>query len=704
MHSDNRGLETAKTYLDVLGGRDQAFDWRILPKEGAAILLRGRVGEHFPALERHNRQGAGIFAVVNESDGRGQREENIIKVRALFADLDGCPLSNIDSFPLKPHIVIETSPGKYHTYWRVIGIPVPEFKSFQQRIANLCGSDPVVCDPPRVMRVPGLFHQKGAPFLTRILSQADHAPFTLQEVREALPEDSGPGKLSIAPHAAFDINKPLGDGERTQTLTHFCGKYIAMALGDEEIMAILRPWNQRNMPPLPDLKLIETLASIRRCDNRNQPIPQLITDLNKDYAVATLGGKTVVVREHGDNIDFMSFTSFREYHSNLPLEDKQSAAQFWLTHPNRRSYAGVVFDPAEKAANSDYYNLWKGLAVKPEEGDCSTFLNHIRNNICSGDEALDSYVLDWMADAVQNTGTLPGVALVLRGDQGTGKGVFATYFGALFGTHFKHVQTANHLTGQFTKHLADVVVIFADEVVWGGDKQREGILKTLITESTRLLEAKGKDAITVSNYARIIMATNESWAVPASIEERRYCVIEVGNQRRQDSDYFSAISKEMDSGGLAALLDVLLKRDISDVNIRKFPKTNALLRQKEQTLDSVPRWWLDRLKLGSIERYESAWAEWMSTEELFLKYSEATAQEKFVRGRVYSPSEFITQLKKFVPISAKRKSQTNSERAVVNGRPVTARPRGYDLPTLEESRSYFEKVLSHSIEWDMDDV
>ena len=70
----------------------------------------------------------------------------------------------------------------------------------------------------------------------------------------------------------------------------------------------------------------------------------------------------------------------------------------------------------------------------------------------------------------------------LRGRQGTGKGIFCTQFGRLFGQHFVHVERSSHLTGHFNSHLKDKLIVYADEAFWAGDKKAEGVLKAMITE------------------------------------------------------------------------------------------------------------------------------------------------------------------------------------------------------------------------------
>jgi len=53
--------------------------------------LRGSLDECWDEIVRLNERGAGVFVTVNETDGKGRKGENIVRVRALFVDLDGAP-------------------------------------------------------------------------------------------------------------------------------------------------------------------------------------------------------------------------------------------------------------------------------------------------------------------------------------------------------------------------------------------------------------------------------------------------------------------------------------------------------------------------------------------------------------------------------------------------------------------------------------
>lgn len=146
---------TAQTFTDREGGNVRP---QIL--HGPHEALARRLGEL-------NARGAGVFVCVNHTDLRGRRAENVTSVAAYFADFDGNPLP--DSWPLPPTITVESSPGRYHAYWRTTNAPLEHFTHVQKHLVALFGSDDKVVDLPRVMRLPGYLHQKAEPFTPRLL-------------------------------------------------------------------------------------------------------------------------------------------------------------------------------------------------------------------------------------------------------------------------------------------------------------------------------------------------------------------------------------------------------------------------------------------------------------------------------------------------------------------------------------------------------
>ena len=143
-------------------------------------VLHGTLAEHWQELCRLNEAGAGIFVTVQETDLRGRKKENIVRVRAIFqeADRPGCP-----ELPTPAHIEVESSPGKFHRYILLDDCPLDGFGPLQESLVESFGSDPNAKDLARVLRLPGFFHQKDPdrPHLVRITAESGELPLGYAE-------------------------------------------------------------------------------------------------------------------------------------------------------------------------------------------------------------------------------------------------------------------------------------------------------------------------------------------------------------------------------------------------------------------------------------------------------------------------------------------------------------------------------------------
>lgn len=137
-------------------------------------------------LYRKQRIGCGVFVTVNQTDGLGRKLANITRIRAVWAECDhGLP----DAWPLEPHAVIESSPGKYHVYWLVDGLSREDFAAVMARLVQDWGSDPNAKDLARVLRLPGFWHLKdpAQPFQVRIVSLDESLPYSVEAILNAFP-------------------------------------------------------------------------------------------------------------------------------------------------------------------------------------------------------------------------------------------------------------------------------------------------------------------------------------------------------------------------------------------------------------------------------------------------------------------------------------------------------------------------------------
>jgi hypothetical protein len=329
-------------------------------------------------------------------------------------------------------------------------------------------------------------------------------------------------------------------------------------------------------------------------------LDKLLDKMNAEYSVVKIGGKTRVMEFELDPSYpgckvpvFQTLPDFRAFHHKHKVWVVEQGkpklvgrGKWWLDHSERRQYSGVVYAPGIELGPK-VYNLWQGFACEPKEGDCALYLEHMRNNVCAGNEEYYQYLLKKLAYGVQHPDKQGEIAVVLRGKEGTGKGLFVRIFGSLFGPHFKHISQPRHLTGNFNSLQQDCSVLFGDEVFFAGDPRHEGILKALITEPTLQIERKCIDTITAPNRMTIFLSSNSDWVIPAGADARRFFMLNVGDAQKQNTKYFGALLDQMNNGGREALLHTLLNLDITGFRVWDVPQTAALADQKQRSRRGV---------------------------------------------------------------------------------------------------------------------
>lgn len=494
------------------------------------------------------------------------------------------------------------------------------------------------------------------------------------------------------------------NGDRSKAVWFVVCELVRQKVPDEVIFSVITDSSFGISAHVLDQPRSEKYA-LRQIERAHEyAIDSDLLDFNERFAVVVnFGGRCRVIEEIWDTklgrstLSLMTFDDFRNaylpHRKALSDSEKMPLAEWWLRHPQRRQYDRVVFRPNEEDTDN-CYNLWRGFGVEPAPGDCSAFLDHVRTVLCGGDEDSYIYVLRWMARAVQMPGEPGQVALVLKGRMGTGKSFFARTFGRLFGRHYLSVSDSKRLVSNFNFHLRDCVLLFADEAFYAGDKKHESILKALITEEMIAIEAKGKDIEMGSNCLHVIMASNDDWAVPASMDDRRFFVLEVKDSARNSHEHFQAIQNQMETGGYSALLDMLLKMDLRGFNVRQRPRNTALETEKLMSLEPVEAYWYECLMNGDLGLLDSKTSTWPDLVPRAQVYDE-------VRRRLPSGSRLtnIALSKKFQqkllpPGTGDKDLRAPGTRTWTDhqgNERTTTRPLAWALPTLEECRAWWEK-------------
>ncbi|MBU2877717.1 DUF5906 domain-containing protein [Aliiglaciecola lipolytica] len=325
-----------------------------------------------------------------------------------------------------------------------------------------------------------------------------------------------------------------------------------------------------------------------------------LRQLNKTYAHVVVGGKhkvasKIVCPTIGSTL---SLESLADYKNRFLTEEKIAGlnqGEAWLKWKGKNYKPdGLNFYPSPELCPESVYNLYEGFAVAPKKGDIGIFLFHIQEVICSGDKKAYEFVLGWLAHLVQKPMEKPGVAIVLKSVEGTGKGTFFDLLKRILGTHASQVNGAYQLTGRFNSVVANQQLVFADEVDLT-DPRTADKLKGLITEPRVCLERKGIDPVHMPSFTRFIFASNHDQVLKAGGRERRFLVLEPSSTYAQQENYFKPLWNWINEEGAAHFLHFLLKYDITEFDSRRAPITQALLEEKLHNLSPYQQFMLEEL-------------------------------------------------------------------------------------------------------------
>lgn len=535
---------------------------------------------------------------------------------------------------------------------------------------------------------------RGVAAVKQVVEQA------LQGVATA-PDSAPPAAASNAPRTLADFEKLIDESDDFDYLTEFLLRQIAKAKhlrkpAVERLITLIAKKADTTKAALQE----EFKALVARFGDNVPETPEsdddIVGNLNQSHAILPMGGRTVILNREFDPVmkkRFLTFSNRQDFtlkYCNKKIfmnGESVGWGEYWLEHPDRAEYAGMVFLPGENEPG--YLNLWQGWGCEPVAGACDLYLNFVHEVICSGDDDLYDYILNWCAHLVQRPQELPETALVFRGREGIGKNTFIEPLSKITGQeHYLMLSSLNQVTGRFSGHLANALLIFCNESVWGGDKSAQGVLKSMITDSVQPIEYKGRDLSMVKSFRRCIFATNEQWAVPRGADDRRYVITDVSDERKGDWQYFQALNKQMrDDGGTEALFAYLLQRDISQWHPRQI--TDNIIKRgldlKLMSAPSVVRWWFEALMLGYLfedsdayaDDRRAVWPERIKRETLGNLYLAYCKKNNIAHSeQMHTVGEYL------------KKWGVRSTRPREGG----DRPYYYVLPTIDEAREIFGRL------------
>lgn len=215
--------------------------------------------------------------------------------------------------------------------------------------------------------------------------------------------------------------------------------------------------------------------------------------------------------------------------------------------------------------NSDY-DLTK---LKP-------ILDHLFIVNCARNEELYEHFLNFLALKMQKPHIKPEQAFIFYGEQGTGKNFILSWIcEMIYGPQLAdHNGDLDAITGRFNGSIEGKQLIVVNEIKNYAGYTVVDTLKKLITETTQVLERKGKDARVINDYCSYFFCTNNSRPIKLTKNDRRYICSQVNEVYCQNTDYFGKLSEYTTQENAINFYNYLLSRDISNWNPRHIVKTS----------------------------------------------------------------------------------------------------------------------------------
>jgi hypothetical protein len=583
----------------------------------------------------------------------------------------------LSGFGINPSVIVKTG-GGLQVFW-LLNEPVPlddidaawPVGLVLKRAAYVLGGDVKATDLGHVMRLPGTVnrHYPSAPVAMIDVFEPSRR-YDLAEFFALLGIDSGDGppptSIDVIDHglpeedrirrarAYLDATPPAIQGSGGDLHTYKVCRTVVRGfdLSEEATFDCLGDWNSRCEPEWDAKDLRAKIRSANKstkvprgamfardhevaAERASARAPKDIAELNERFAIMAVGNTVVVAEFRPDQTidEFWPFPEFkrllikRTTKTTIVKDDKEETktvglAGEWLTHPKGRAYKRLVYamPGSHVACGPDDFNGWHGFTVEPITGDWSRNRSHWRDVICAGNDEHFAWTFNWVAALVQKPGQHAWASIVLRGGQGIGKGHFVDkMLGRLFhAQQYLHLLGANQLTAEFNEHLSGKVLVYADESTWGGDKQAASKLKGLVTESTVTVHRKFLKMVEEPSALHIIIASNNEWPIPVEWDDRRFFVLDVGDQQKQNDTYFTARLAELQNGGLGAMLHDLMDHQVDWAALRHPPDTDAKREIKALSLSPEERWFQNWLMNDAGD-----WHRHLPREEVYPSYTQS---------------------------------------------------------------------------------
>lgn len=282
-----------------------------------------------------------------------------------------------------------------------------------------------------------------------------------------------------------------------------------------------------------------------------------------------------------------------KYTNEKGIECKQKFFSLWINDLSIKTYNYIKLVPPPKICNENTLNLFTGFHIEKLQ-NCSIvsiipIIEHIKI-LCEDSIEYTEYVLNYLAHIIQKPAELTRTALVFKGTQGAGKGMFFSWFANnIIGNKYYYTTAdANTITIN-NDHLNGKLLVNLDEANSADMYAASSNIKNKITEPFITLQNKYVKPFVVENYCRYVFFSNQEFPVKVEASDRRFVIFKTCDKisKLPDTDpiknsYFKTLITTMnDTNVQYSFFKMLQNRDINNINWANRPKTESYIFSRE---------------------------------------------------------------------------------------------------------------------------
>lgn len=290
------------------------------------------------------------------------------------------------------------------------------------------------------------------------------------------------------------------------------------------------------------------------------------------------------------------------------VKDKLKNESFinrWTQDPKMRTYKQFIFKPFNGIRRLDiddnpkyFNNTFNGYNPlihydydKKNKDEIIKPFKDLLMDLVGDNEISFNYLYNYLSHIIQYPEKKNPYAIIIKSKQGAGKNVFIDAFKNIIGdVHYYSSSEIKDFLGTHAEGLNKKLLVNMNEMEGKHTMDIEGLIKSVITESTRTLNQKYIKPIKVDNFSRLIIFTNKSNPIKIDVNsgDRRFIIFEsTGKYIKKNGTWWERLIEHFNSPEfIAALYDDMNSINLNNFSFKERPLTEAYFTMTKQNLST----------------------------------------------------------------------------------------------------------------------